>query len=66
MTEQVTSGFLRVNLPKLGPKLDSKNPEKVPQQEKLGTVLERMNRAQRRAYMANLKRYFKHQGMNLV
>lgn len=42
------------------PKLDE------PKKERLGDVLARMNRAQRRSYLSRLKKHFKHQGMNLV
>lgn len=37
-----------------------------PKRERLGDKLVRMNRAQRRAYMKQIRLHFKHQGMKIV
>lgn len=46
--------------------LDKPKVEAEPKKERLGDVLARMNRAQRRAYMKQVRLHFKRKGMKIV
>lgn len=46
--------------------LDKPKVAEEPKRERLGDVLSRMNRAQRRSYMSKVRLHFKHKGMKIV